>query len=252
MRIFKPRADKFYLLRLYLFFVLYILAAVAAVWLTWNFIAVPAPRVKAWAASVSHSYKLPAVIIDAGHGGVDSGATSASGVEEKHINLQIARKLKEIFTLAGHGVIMTREDDVSLQDPGVRRRKRSDLENRVDVADDHPGALFVSIHMNANASRSAGGMQIYYGTRNEGSAALAAAIRDLNRLTLHPANRYAPRRGRNIYIMENISNPAVLVECGFLTNPGDLANLTDPHYQNKLAYVIFGGVCEYMASPAAG
>ena len=238
------KSGKIYLLRFYLLLIFYIFTALFAIYLTWRLTLAGSP------ASVSGIYdKKPpgrVIIIDAGHGGLDSGAVAPDGTEEKNINLQFASKLRDILRFAGFDVVMTRESDVSLQSDDARRVKRSDLENRVKISENYPSALFLSIHMNKFPSPSVRGMQLYCGTKNESSLALAQSIADVNKIYFQTKNRFTVKKGKNILIMENIKNPCALVECGFMSSPAELANLKSPDYQTRLSYVIFVGVCEYL------
>ncbi len=185
------------------------------------------------------------VIIDAGHGGIDPGAV-ANNLVEKDINLAVAKKLKDFLSLSGYNVILTREEDVALCDTNKSGYKRDDLERRLSLVEATDNCVFVSIHMNKFELESASGLQTFYSTNNAESLKLAECIQDASKL-LDPDNRRTvkPDDG-NIFILENTFKPAVLVECGFLSNSADAAKLSDPIYQNKLAYAIYGGIINYL------
>jgi N-acetylmuramoyl-L-alanine amidase len=187
----------------------------------------------------------PVIIIDAGHGGIDGGAVGVDGIIEKDINLAIALKLQRLFNLSHAEVILTRETDILLNDDGVKRRKASDLSNRVKIANKYPGAIFISIHMNKYPSEKYRGMQIFFSQNNLDSANLADLLRRNNRAYLQPENNREIKRGKDIYVLENTKNIAILVECGFLSHPEEAYLLTQDDYQNKLAKIIFATVAEF-------
>ncbi len=190
----------------------------------------------------------PVVIIDAGHGGADGGALSARGTMEKDINLCIAHKLRAILLLNGFRVIMTRENDTSLYDKvkadaTLRQKKVSDISTRIEITNDHPDAIFVSIHQNIFSSPSVCGTQVFY-TKNDSSKQLAEIMQTVITTSLGQSNqRDLPIRK----LMSSISNTGVLVECGFLSNPNEEKLLLDNEYQNLIAFSIFEALKEYLS-----
>jgi len=185
------------------------------------------------------------VIIDAGHGGIDPGAV-ANNLVEKDINLAVAKKLKDFLSLSGYNVLLTREEDVALCDANKSSYKRDDLERRLSLVETTDNCGFVSIHMNKFELESAGGLQTFYSPNNSESLKLAECIQTASKV-LDPNNKRAVKSDDgNIFILKNTFKPAVLVECGFLSNPNDAANLSDPVYQNKLAYVLYAGIINYL------
>lgn len=185
----------------------------------------------------------PPVILDAGHGGEDGGAVSISGVAESQINLEIVQKLRDILALCGTDPILLREEDISLHDKGastLREKKRSDLQNRVAAVEALEGATLISIHQNTYPSARYHGAQVFYAP-TEGSQALAEHFQAALREQLQPDNeRTAKQIPDSVYLMNHITCPAILVECGFLTNPGEEAMLRDEGYQRKLSAVLAG------------
>lgn len=178
------------------------------------------------------------LIIDAGHGGEDGGAVSLSGVAESGINLSIALKLDQILGLYGTAPILLRSDDRSLHDPDaqtLREKKVSDLHNRVDFIEAHPGATLISIHQNTFQSAKYHGAQVFYSPTPD-SQPLAALTQELLRQTLDPSNDRVPARiPESVYLMNHISCRAILVECGFLSNPEEDQLLQSEEYQRKIA-----------------
>ena len=198
---------------------------------------------------------ITVVVIDPGHGGEDGGASSASGVVEKDVNLAVAFALRDLFEAAGIPVVMTRTEDILLYDRGVNfqgRKKVLDLAARQltaekvasAAAEDGGASLFISIHMNAFPAPQYSGMQVWYGVSDPLSREMADAIQTAS-LTLMPNNRRKTKAaGSNIYLLDRIKTPAVLVECGFLSNPDEAEKLAAEAYRYALAAVIFAGVVE--------
>ena len=196
---------------------------------------------------------ITVVVIDAGHGGEDGGATSASGVVEKDVNLSVAFALRDLFEAAGIPVVMTRTEDVLLYDRNVDfqgRKKVLDLAARQLIAEKAAAtaaagggtSLFISIHMNAFPAPQYSGMQVWYGVGDPASEAVANGIQAAS-LSLMPDNRRKTKAaGSSIYLLDRIRSPAVLVECGFLSNPDEAALLATEAYQYALAAVVFAGV----------
>lgn len=194
--------------------------------------------------------KPPVIIIDPGHGGADGGAVGVDGIVEKDINLSICLVLRDFFEVSGFEVIMTRDADISIHDEGLtgtRKQKTSDLHNRLAIAEAYPGAIFLSIHQNKFGQSSSRGAQIFFGPNNEQSEKLANVLQKNFIARLQPDNhREVKRAGKDLFLMYNAQCPAVLVECGFLSNPEEGRMLTDPDYQSRVAFVTFASVLEYL------
>ena len=189
------------------------------------------------------------VVIDAGHGGEDCGALSAAGLLEKDVNLAVAFALRDLLEANGIPVVMTRTEDVLLYDRGADykgRKKVLDLAARLAVANETEDSLFVSIHMNAFPQTRYSGMQVWYGTRDERSRDVAQSVQTAA-LALQPDNnRKIKAAGSNIFLLDNLDTPAILVECGFLSNPEEASRLGDEEYQKQLAFIIFGAIAAHM------
>ncbi len=202
------------------------------------------------AAEGTNQRKLTCVVIDAGHGGEDGGAVSTDGLYEKDVNLAVAFALRDLLEMNGIPVVLTRDEDILLYDRNVNyqgRKKVLDLAARKTVADRYGDCLFISIHMNAFPQAQYSGTQVWYGTKDPLSESIAADIQK-NALLLQPDNhRKIKAAGSNIYLLDKITAPCVLVECGFLSNPEEAARLADSDYQKALAFMIFSGVAEYVA-----
>jgi N-acetylmuramoyl-L-alanine amidase len=169
----------------------------------------------------------PIVVIDAGHGGFDRGGIPRQQVAEKNMTLDVALRLKTLLEKSGYRVVMTRDRDVFVP-----------LPTRVAVANSYRNAIFVCIHFNSATRSGANGIETYFYSRD--SLALASAIHyNLIGNTSTP-NRGVRRRG--YYVLRKTRIPAVLVECGFLTNPTEARNSQDSSYRQNLADSIARGI----------
>ena len=184
------------------------------------------------------------IVIDAGHGGEDGGAVSADGVIESGINLAVAQDLNALLTLLGEDTVMTRAEDISVYSEGaqtLRQKKRSDLENRVALVNGTPNAVLLSIHQNSlPKSTRTHGAQVFFGGV-AGSDALAQSVQTALNSAINDGDKEAKRISDDVFLMKNVTAPAVLVECGFLSNREETAKLQQPDYQMKLAVVIAAG-----------
>ena len=189
------------------------------------------------------------VILDAGHGGRDGGAVGVNGVLEKDLNLAVTEALSVLLREAGVEVILTRTEDRLLygeEGDVAGHRKENDLRARLAVAAAHPDALFVSIHMNTFSAAKYSGLQVYY-AKTDGSRRLAEEIQGTVRERLQPENRrVAHEAGSSIFLLDHAVGRAVLVECGFLSNPEECARLSQKDYQSELCFSIFCGMMEYI------
>ena len=189
-------------------------------------------------------YKRRCIIIDAGHGGVDGGATSCTGVLESQLNLQIALRLEDLLHLVGLDTVMIRRADVSIYTEGesIAAKKISDLKERVRIVNSTDDAVLISIHQNTFSDPRYSGAQVFYAT-SEGSQKLARAMQQALVENLNPESNRKAKKGSSIYLLEKIKNTGVLVECGFLSNPEEEKKLRTDAYQLKLCTVIASVVC---------
>ena len=189
------------------------------------------------------------IIIDAGHGGFDGGAVAEDGTVEKNINLSIALKLSKMLEFNGFDVIMTRTKDIGTEDSdsaAIAQRKKSDLRNRLSLMEKHPDAIFVSIHLNKFTTSAASGAQVFYSKNNEKSSALGQCIQDSVVKLLQPENNRVIKQGTSVtYLLHNAKIPAVIIECGFLSNHRELELLKDNEYQAKTAFAVFSGIINF-------
>lgn len=199
---------------------------------------------------LNYNVSLPKVIIDAGHGGEDGGAIGYGGLIEKDVNLSISLYLKDIFTLNGFEVIMTRQEDLSIYDDGkntIRKKKVSDMKNRLKIIEDNQNAVFVSVHQNIFAESKYNGAQIFYSPNNPKSKELAEIIQQSFKDLLQPQNeRKHKKAGKDLFLLYKAQIPAVIVECGFISNPEEAKKLNSHDYQKKVAAVIFDGTLKFI------
>lgn len=191
-------------------------------------------------------------IIDAGHGGEDGGASGINGILEKDLNLEIAFTVCDILKSAGIDAVMTRTEDKLLykESEDIKGyRKQYDLKNRMLFARRYENPVFVSIHMNTFGSSKYSGFQVYYSPNNAESTAVADILQSNVIKYLQSDNTRKIKRAKsNIYLLDRLSCPAVLAECGFLSNFEECMLLSDINYRKKLSAVIAASLMEYLYS----
>lgn len=194
---------------------------------------------KAW-----HSTDGAVLVIDAGHGGIDGGAIGADGTRESEINLSIALKLEALAALFGQRTLMTRLADVSLSDE-ENYSEHEDLVLRTKLASSAPGAILFSIHQNCYITPQPSGYQILYAA-NGNSEQIGKKIQENFSRYIDPENRrMAEPAPKKLYITAHATCPAVLIECGFMSNPADLVKLKSPDHQTAIAAVLLRSYMEY-------
>lgn len=206
------------------------------------------PAVKIVTATTDPASRM--IILDAGHGGEDGGTSGNDGTMEKDINLDITLRLKAMLESAGFQVKMTRDSDISINDPNlstVKQRKVSDIKNRLKMIQNTPNCVFISIHQNHFTESKYNGTQVFYSKNNADSKIIAENIQGQVISFIQPENKRETKPAtESIYLLWNTNVPAVLVECGFLSNPTEAQQLKDPTYQQKMAFSIFCGILRYM------
>lgn len=188
------------------------------------------------------------LILDAGHGGEDGGAVSLTGVPESGINLSIVLKMDQLLGFWGQAPVVLRTSDISLHDPDadtLREKKASDLHNRVSAVEQQENAVLLSIHQNIFTDQKYHGAQVFFAP-TAGSQELAVHTQEVLRSVVDPENsRQAKPIPDTVYLMNHISCPAILIECGFLSNPAEEALLRTDAYQTKLAAAMAGAWLQY-------
>ena len=189
------------------------------------------------------------IIIDAGHGGEDGGATSCTGKLESSFNLEISLRLNDLLHLLGYDTAMIRTSDVSIYTKGetIAQKKVSDLKERVRIANETENALLVSIHQNTYPESRYSGAQVFY-SDTAGSQQLAKELQSGFAATVNQGSNRKSKKANGIYLMEHISCTGILVECGFLSNPEEEARLRSMEYQKKICCVIASSVSTYLSN----
>ena len=194
------------------------------------------------------------VAIDPGHGGVDPGALGREGMHEKDIVLSIGLKLKALLQSSGAIVVMTRDTDIDLSDASLgnqySRRKRQDLERRVELIDNSGAELLLSIHVNSIASERWAGGQAFYASGSDQGKLLAQSLQSALKEVLKNTNRQAAPG--DYYIMRESQTLTSLVEVGFISNPQEGRQLTQGDYQDKVAWALYVGILKYFAAQPGG
>lgn len=179
------------------------------------------------------------IYLDAGHGGVDNGAT-VNNVHEKNLNLQIVYKLKETLTSAGATVLLTRKDDNDISNPNALYRKKSDFDNRIKLINNSNADLYISIHQNIYQNKKYSGPQVFYVKDNQ---KLAEIIQ--NTLNKYLNTKRKVKTINNTYMYKLLKKKGILIECGFISNDNERYKLKTEEYQLKLSKIITEGIITY-------
>lgn len=191
------------------------------------------------------------VVLDAGHGGEDGGATGSNGTTEAELNLQITLKVQKLLEQNGTTVILTRSNENAIYDldaKTLKQKKVSDIKNRVKIGNSSSADIFVSIHLNKIPQQQYYGWQCFYKDKNEQSEKLAKSIQNSLNEAIQKENNRLAMKINNIYIVKNVEIPISIVECGFLSNPQEEQELQQEEYQNRIAWGIYTGICEYFST----
>ncbi len=199
--------------------------------------------------TLAHGSMARTLVIDAGHGGFDGGAVGATGTTEQDINLSIAQRVQSLAAFFGVPTTMTRTNEQALDyDPSrsVRDNKIADIKAREQLVQDEKNPVFISIHLNKFSDPQYHGAQVFYSSNHAGSRALAELLQEALIAGCDPSNnRQARPAEQSIYLMKVLTCPAVIVECGFLSNPAEEALLGNEEYHKKLAACIVSGYLQY-------
>lgn len=189
------------------------------------------------------------IILDAGHGNPDGGATNLNGeIIESELNLSIVLKLQNLLETSNCRVILTRSDENGIYEAdakSIRQKKISDMKNRVNIANTSNAEAFVSIHMNKLSQTQYSGWQCFYKDKDENSKVLANSIQNNLNIFIDTNNTRKIKSISGIHLTKHIKIPLVIVECGFLSNLEEANLLSSPSYQDKLAWSIYTGLMDY-------
>ena len=200
---------------------------------------------------VSSVSALPVpIVVDAGHGGEDGGAVSASGVKESDLNLQIAQKVDGLIRFLGQATVMTRNEDVSLADQGlktIRKRKTSDLQNRVSAVNSASASMLISIHQNSlPSSPLTHGAQVFW-NKSDRAEELASIMQEMLNTAVNRGNEKSARPiADTIYLTGHVFVPAAVVECGFLSNADETVLLQQKNHQMRVAAAVTAGALRFL------
>ncbi len=188
------------------------------------------------------------IVLDAGHGKPDEGASSNSGITEEAINLKIVQKVQNLLEQSGSTVILTRSDENGIYDTdsnSLRNKKVSDIKNRVKIGNSSSADIFVSIHLNKIEQSQYNGWQTFFKQNNEQSKKLAQSIQNSLNNSVEKENKREPLKITGKYIVDHVEIPTTIVECGFLSNPQEEKDLQEDSYQDRLAWGIYTGIMDY-------
>ena len=196
--------------------------------------------------SVTAKTHRPVVVLDSGHGGMDPGKIGIDGSLEKDINLQIAERLKMYLEASDVDVIMTREDDRGLYEESDDSKKMVDMKNRCKKIEEANPDLVVSIHQNSYHQEPVSGGQVFYYKTSERGKRLAEILQRRFDYVLGEKNTRLAKPNGSYYLLLHVKQPIVIVECGFLSNWKEAANLNSGEYQDRLAWTIHVGIMEFL------
>lgn len=189
------------------------------------------------------------IILDAGHGNPDGGATNLNGdIKESDLNLQLVLKLQNLLESANCKVILTRSDENGIyaaDAKSIREKKISDMKNRVEISKTPDAEIFVSIHMNKLEQTQYSGWQTFYKNKDEKSKEIAQNIQSNLNCFIENKNNREIKSISGIYLTKNVDIPLVIIECGFLSNKKEAELLSSTNYQDKLAWSIYIGLMDY-------
>lgn len=207
------------------------------------------------AAVSAESQTAPLVILDAGHGGTDGGSSSPDGTRECDINLKITLKTDAVLGLLGEKTLLVRETDTDLADAAaetISQKKVTDIRNRVRLINAHPEALLVSIHQNTYPESKYYGAQVFYSQVGDSKHLAEQLQNNLSACIDSTNHRKSKAISPDVYLMNHIEVPGILIECGFLTNPQEEAKLESEDYQRQLAVTIAVTVTNHLSEDISG
>ena len=201
--------------------------------------------------NMSASNQTPiTIVLDAGHGGEDGGC-EGNGLVEKDLNLDITMRIASLLRKQGVNVVLTREIDELLYDKNSDyegKKKYQDVRRRLEIAQNQENPVLVSIHMNFFAQTQYSGLQVWYSKADARSRLLANLVQSNVKYNLQPNNkRNVKEATSSIFLLDNATFPAILIECGFLSNTDEARALSDENYRQKLAEIIFNSIMTYIS-----
>lgn len=195
--------------------------------------------------NTTESKKNSVIVIDCGHGGEDPGAVGVNNVYESDVNLSFGLKFNGILKLNGYDTVLTRNDKNDIADKSldtIAKRKKSDMYKRLDIYNSSLKNVAISIHQNIFPAKSCSGTQVFYSKQNPLSKVLADNITTSVVSNLQNDNERISKESNGIFLLDNAKVPAIIVECGFLSNENETYLLCDKEYQKKFSYCLFQGL----------
>lgn len=186
------------------------------------------------------------IVLDAGHGGDDPGKIGINGSREKHINLAITQKLKYYLEANDIKVVLTREGDAGLYDADAENKKVQDMKRRIEIMEAACPLAVISIHQNSYPEEYVKGAQVFYHKDSKDGEQLASLLQESLRERLEPENHRRIKANDSYYLLKKTKIPTVIVECGFLSNSYEASLLSDPDYQDRVAWAIHMGIIRYI------
>lgn len=199
--------------------------------------------------NIAQSNNKPVITIDAGHGGMDGGCVSINNKCEKDINLNILLSLRDMAKIMGYNPVCTRESDVSIHDKnikGVAKQKKSDMDKRLEIINQNENGIAVSIHQNQFTDPKFHGAQMFYCSKIAESEQFADIMQKQFVSKLQPDNKRETKPVTDeLYLLCNAKCPAIMIECGFLSNKEEADKLENEDYQKQVAFTIFSGISDF-------
>ena len=186
------------------------------------------------------------IAIDPGHGGRDPGKVGVNGALEKDVNLNIALRLRDLLEQNDIHVIMTRVEDEGLYSESDSNKKRTDLNNRINIINTSNAIIAISIHQNSFSQESIRGAQVFYHSQSEQGTKLAMTLQEQLKETIKDGNHRKAKSNTSYYMLKHTTCPLVIVECGYLSNWTETALLVDEEYQEKMAWAIHLGIMKHL------
>lgn len=184
------------------------------------------------------------IVIDAGHGGDDPGKIGINGALEKDLNLEIARKVESLLRLEGIETVLTRTGSEGLYDAGAENKKVQDMKRRIEKIEEASPMLTVSIHQNSYPEEYVKGAQVFYYKDSKESENAAKVMQESLKQRLDPQNHREAKANASYFLLKKTSSPIIIVECGFLSNQEEAKKLSDPAYQEQVAWAVFMGIMQ--------
>lgn len=184
------------------------------------------------------------IVIDAGHGGDDPGKIGINGALEKDLNLEIARKVESLLRLEGIETVLTRTGSEGLYDAGAENKKVQDMKRRIEKIEEASPMLAVSIHQNSYPEEYVKGAQVFYYKDSKESENAAKVMQESLKQRLDPQNHREAKANASYFLLKKTSSPIIIIECGFLSNQEEAKKLSDPAYQEQVAWAVFMGIMQ--------